>query len=65
MKLILVESLLLSLLLCLSSSLMPGICGCVWCIHLLCLDMVVICLSVMMKSGSDKTIEVDEYQYYS
>ena len=56
MKLILVESLLLSLLLCLSSSLMPGICGCVWCIHLLCVDMVVICLSVMMKSGSDETI---------
>ena len=60
MKLILVESLLLSLLLCLSSSLMPGICGCVRCIHLLCIDMVVICLPRMMKSGSDETIDVDE-----
>ena len=56
MKLILVESLLLSLLLCLSSSLMPGICGFVWCIHLLCVDMIAICVSVMMKSGSDETI---------
>ena len=37
----------------------------IWWNHLLCVDMVAICLSVMVKSGSDKTIEVDEYQYYS
>ena len=65
MKLILVESLLLSLLLCLSCSLMPGIFGYVWCILHLFLGMFVICLSRIMKSGSDETIDVDEYQYCS